>query len=72
MKFNDWIITIKYEGEHEVVKNEDTLLVINENYDVVLVLKEQNGFMKVSRVNYDSEFYINADTKELVLEIKDY
>ncbi|AVP36143.1 hypothetical protein DOS70_05035 [Staphylococcus felis] len=70
MKFNGWIITIKYNGEHEVVTNENTLLVIDEEYDVALVLKETNGFIKVSHVNYGSDFYVNADTKELILEIR--
>lgn len=70
MHFNGWKITIKYDGKYEVVTNDDTLIIVDEEYDVALALKYLEGFMKISHVNYGSDFWINAETKEIILEIR--
>ncbi|HCX3191012.1 TPA: hypothetical protein OZK16_000129 [Staphylococcus aureus] len=69
MKFNDWHIKVKYEAEHEVLTNETTLAIIDQDGDVALCVRDNGGILKVSKIDYSSDFYIDADNKVLTLEI---
>ncbi|MBO0386227.1 hypothetical protein [Staphylococcus sp. HMSC10C03] len=69
MKFNDWLIKVKYDGEHEILTNENTLVIIDQDDDVALYVRDKDGVLKVNKINYNSDFYIDADNKVLELEI---
>ncbi|CDR26830.1 hypothetical protein [Staphylococcus schweitzeri] len=67
MVFKDWEINVVYSGKHEVVANESSLFVIDEDYDVAIAIKYLDNKLKVSHVNYGSEFII--DTANKVFEL---
>ncbi|MBO0929325.1 hypothetical protein J2P86_01825 [Staphylococcus sp. 30400_3112M30941] len=69
MIFKDWEISVEYSGKHEIVSNETSLFVIDEDYDVAIAINYVNGKLKVSHVNYGSEFTIDASNKVLNLII---
>ncbi|API79162.1 hypothetical protein [Staphylococcus argenteus] len=69
MVFKDWEINVVYSGKHEVVTNETSLFVIDEDYDVAIAIKYLDGKLKVSHVNYGSEFTIDPSRKVLELII---
>ncbi|MCI2948317.1 hypothetical protein FH144_07745 [Staphylococcus caledonicus] len=69
MEFNGWTINIIYKGECEVLTNNNTFAIINEDDDFALFIREKDGILKVNKINYNSDFYINQDKKELTLEI---
>ncbi|MGZ2418195.1 hypothetical protein ACUXJ9_002476 [Staphylococcus caledonicus] len=69
MEFNGWTINIIYKGECEVLTNNNTFAVIDEDDDFALFIREKDGILKVNKINYNSDFYINQDKKELTLEI---
>lgn len=69
MEFNGWTINIIYKGECEVLTNNNTFTVIDEDDDFALFIRENDGILKVNKINYNSDFYINHDKKELTLEL---
>lgn len=69
MVFKDWEISVEYSGKHEIVSNETSLFVIDEDYDVAIAINYVNRKLKVSHVNYGSEFTIDASNKVLNLII---
>ncbi|HDJ6714437.1 TPA: hypothetical protein PQ895_000437, partial [Staphylococcus aureus] len=54
MVFKDWEINVVYSGKHEVVTNENSLFVIDEDYDVAIAINYLDNKLKVSHVNYGS------------------
>lgn len=69
MVFNDWEINVVYLGEYEVVVNEKSLFVIDEFYDVVIVIYYLDGKLKVVYVNYGFDFIIDVVNKVFELNI---
>lgn len=69
MVFNDWEINVVYLGEYEVVINEKSLFVIDEFYDVVIVIYYLDGKLKVVYVNYGFDFIIDVVNKVFELNI---
>ncbi|HDJ1509188.1 TPA: hypothetical protein PPP35_002277, partial [Staphylococcus aureus] len=48
MVFKDWEINVVYSGKHEVVTNENSLFVIDEDYDVAIAINYLDNKLKVS------------------------
>ncbi|HEH8300560.1 TPA: hypothetical protein SH208_001029 [Staphylococcus aureus] len=69
MVFKDWKVNVVYTGKHEVVTNENNLFVIDEDYDVAIAINYIDNKLKVSHVNYRSEFTIDSSNKVLELMI---
>lgn len=67
--FKDWKVNVVYTGKHEVVTNENNLFVIDEDYDVAIAINYIDNKLKVSHVNYGSEFTIDSSNKVLELMI---
>ncbi|UEX91139.1 hypothetical protein LN051_04515 [Staphylococcus ratti] len=72
MQFNGWEIIVNCKDNYEITTNETTLVVIDRDNDVALAVKYVDGDLKINHINYSTDFYINADNKELKLVIHDF
>lgn len=72
MQFNGWKIIVNCKDNYEITTNETTLVVIDRDNDVALAVKYVDGDLKINHINYSTDFYINADNKELKLVIHDF
>ena len=52
MYFNDWKVTINGKGSHDVVTNEDTLLILQDYQHVEIALKLVNDTIQVKSLGY--------------------
>lgn len=59
MYFNDWKVTINGKGSHDVVTNEDTLLILQDYQHVEIALKLVNDTIQVKSLGYGEDESIN-------------
>ncbi len=69
MYFNDWKVTIDGKGTHDVVSNEDTLLILQGYQHVEIALKIVNDTIQVKSLGYGEEVSINPTTKEITIKV---
>ncbi len=69
MYFNDWKVTIDGKGTHDVVSNEDTLLILQGYQHVEIALKIINDTIQVKSLGYGEEVSINPTTKEITIKV---
>lgn len=69
MQFNDWNITINGKGSHDVVVNDDTLLILQGFQRVEIALKIKNGSIQVKSLGYNEDVSINPFTKEITVNV---
>lgn len=55
MYFNDWKVTINGKGSHDVVTNEDTLLILQDYQHVEIALKLVNDTIQVKSLGYGED-----------------
>ncbi|NWK84240.1 hypothetical protein HYE69_05415 [Staphylococcus sp. GSSP0090] len=69
MQFNDWNVTINGKGSHDVVANEDTLLILQGYQHVEIALKIKNDSIQVKSLGYNEDVSINPVTKEITVNV---
>lgn len=69
MYFNDWKVTINGKGSHDVVTNEDTLLILQDYQRVEIALKLVNDTIQVKSLGYGEDVSINPTTKEITVNV---
>ena len=69
MYFNDWKVTINGKGSHDVVTNEDTLLILQDYQHVKIALKLVNDTIQVKSLGYGEDVSINPTTKEITVNV---
>lgn len=69
MDFNGWQVTINGKGSHDVVVNEDTLLILQDYQHVEIALKMINDTIQVKSLGYGEDVCINPTTKEITVNV---
>ena len=69
MYFNDWKVTINGKGSHDIVTNEDTLLILQDYQPVEIALKLVNDTIQVKSLGYGEDVSINPTTKEITVNV---
>ena len=69
MYFNDWKVTINGKGSHDVVTNEDTLLILQDYQHVEIALKLVKDTIQVKSLGYGEDVSINPTTKEITVNV---
>ena len=69
MQFNNWNVTITGKGSHDVVVNDDTLLILQGFQRVEIALKIKNDFMQIKSLGYSEDVSINPVTKEITVNV---
>ncbi|MBM9447807.1 hypothetical protein ACQE30_07690 [Staphylococcus cohnii] len=69
MQFNNWNVTINGKGSHDVVVNDDTLLILQGFQRVEIALKIKNDFMQIKSLGYSEDVSINPVTKEITVNV---
>lgn len=69
MKFNNWTVTINGKGSYNVVRDEDTLVILENYQHVALYLKLENGSIKVKSLSYGNDVSLNVDTREIIVNV---
>lgn len=69
MYFNDWKVSINGKGTHDVVTNEDTLLILQGYQHVEIALKIVNDTIQVKSLGYGEDVSINTTTKEITIKV---
>ncbi len=69
MYFNDWKVTINGKGSHDVVTNEDTLLILQGYQHIEIALKLVGDTIQVKSLGYGEDISINPTTKEITVNV---
>ncbi|EJE13984.1 hypothetical protein ACP2YA_07620 [Staphylococcus epidermidis] len=69
MYFNDWKVTINGKGSHDVVTNEDTLLILQGYQHIEIALKLVDDTIQVKSLGYGEDISINPTTKEITVNV---
>lgn len=69
MYFNDWKVTINGKGSHDVVTNEDTLLILQGYQHIEIALKLVDDTIQVKSLGYGEDISINPTTKEITVSV---
>ena len=59
----------KWKGSHDVVVNDDTLLILQGFQRVEIALKIKNDFMQIKSLGYSEDVSINPVTKEITVNV---
>ena len=69
MYFNDWKVTINGKCSHDVVTNEDTLLILQGYQHIEIALKLVDDTIQVKSLGYGEDISINPTTKEITVNV---
>ncbi|WP_049324067.1 hypothetical protein [Staphylococcus epidermidis] len=69
MYFNDWKVTINGKDSHDVVTNEDTLLILQGYQHIEIALKLVDDTIQVKSLGYGEDISINPTTKEITVNV---
>lgn len=70
MNFNEWTIVVTGSENYEVMTSDKILVVLEDENDACLILKQENNSIKVKSINYGNEISFNFESKEITLEIE--
>lgn len=71
MEFKNWKVNFNGKGSHNIVTNEDTLLVLQNYQHVEIALKFENENIQVKSLGYGQNLNINPVTKEITINVTD-
>ena len=69
MEFNNWTVTINGKGSYNIVRDEDTLVILENYQHVALYLKLENDAIKVKSLSYGNDASFNVDTREIIVNV---
>lgn len=73
MKFNYWDIVINgLNSKHDIINNDETFVILDQNYDTELVLKSEGEIIKMKYINPINELSIDINAKEIIVNLYDY
>ncbi|MEX2947261.1 hypothetical protein ABH521_003030 [Staphylococcus warneri] len=72
MKFNYWDIVINgLNSKHDIINNDETFVILDQNYDTELVLKSEGEIIKMKYINPINELSIDINAKEIIVNLYD-
>lgn len=71
MECKNWKVNFNGKGSHNIVTNEDTLLVLQNYQHVEIALKFENENIQVKSLGYGQNLNINPVTKEITINVTD-
>ncbi|EKU48219.1 hypothetical protein [Staphylococcus massiliensis] len=72
MTFKGWEVEIQCVVEdYDIVTNENTFAVIREEDTLGVILKEVDGYLKISNISYNGEVFVNHEEKRVLIKIDD-
>ncbi|MDV3052928.1 hypothetical protein NLV77_001868 [Staphylococcus ureilyticus] len=69
MEFNNWTVTINGKGSYNIVRDEDTLVILENYQHVALYLNLENDAIKVKSLSYGNDVSFNAVTREIIVNV---
>lgn len=69
IEFNNWTVTINGKGSYNIVRDEDTLVILENYQHVALYLKLENDTIKVKSLSYGNDVSFNVDTREIIVNV---
>lgn len=69
IEFNNWTVTINGKGSYNIVRDEDTLVILENYQHVTLYLKLENDAIKVKSLSYGNDVSFNVDTREIIVNV---
>lgn len=69
MEFNNWTVTINGKGSYNIVRDEDTLVILENYQHVALYLKLKNDAIRVKSLSYGNDVSFNVVTREIIVNV---
>ncbi|UXS59921.1 hypothetical protein [Staphylococcus ureilyticus] len=69
MEFNNWTVTINGKGSYNIVRDEDTLVILENYQHVALYLNLENDAIKVKSLSYGNDVSFNVVTREIIVNV---
>lgn len=69
MEFNNWTVTINGKGSYNIVRDEDTLVILENYQHVALYLNLENDAIKVKSLSYGNDVSFNVVTREIMVNV---
>ncbi|MDU0462133.1 hypothetical protein [Staphylococcus ureilyticus] len=69
MEFNNWTVTINGKGSYNIVRDEDTLVILENYQHIALYLNLENDAIKVKSLSYGNDVSFNVVTREIIVNV---
>ena len=72
MLLKNWEIKVAYTGTYEILTNDDSLVVIDQEDAIALKLKIEDDLVKIQQINYNNQVSIDTENKVITSHIYNY
>lgn len=72
MLLKNWEIKVAYTGTYEILTNDDSLVVIDQEDSIALKLKIEDDLVKIQQINYNNQVSIDTENKVITSHIYNY